>query len=219
MSLLEKIKGKIGGALGLSEIDAFMGAAKGGLAKPNRYMVVFLLPLMLVDLGGKDVAPDVNILSMLDGTIRINWKNRVGIMCHTCTMPGRSLNTFEVKNAHLGVKHPSGQSYDQMSFTFYADTAMEIRNFFELWQVAAVNRESNTFNFQDEYTATVLIAQLDQYGSPSYGVTLTDAYVTSVSSTDLSYSSNNALSNVNVTMSYRHWTSSNPALLISSLFS
>lgn len=164
----------------MSSINEFIGHLKNGLARPNRYVVDIIAPI-----GG-------------DPTIQI--------FCHTCQLPMRSLATFEHKT-HIGppYKAPYSTNYEPVTFTFYADKYMNSRRFFDHWQQRVSHVWSNMNYFMDEFKGTVIITTLDQEGKPGYKVKLYDAFPINVGAVDLSYSQNNALTNVSVTLSYRIW--------------
>lgn len=195
----------------MSNLTRFIGHLRNGLARPNRYEVFFTLPRGVLDVTAV-VSRSVNYKSMM-GMItaqdfRMNEDGRIGLFCHTCSLPMRSLATFEHKT-HMGpaYKAPYSSSYEPVTFTFYADKGMNTRRYFDIWQQSVLNVYSNTNNYMNEFTSDVTIVTLDQEGKPGYRTTLYEAFPVNVGAVDLSYSQNNALTNVSVTLSYKIWES------------
>lgn len=161
----------------MSNINQFIGQLKQGLARPNRFRVIF---------GGGD--------------------EKVSIFCHTCTLPMRSMETFTHKT-HVGpsYKAPYSGMYDSVTFSFYADRRLNTRRFFDRWQQRVTNVDSNTNNYMIEFVENITIQTLDKEGKVGYTVRLIDAWPINVSAVDMSYGSNNQVMNVSVTISYRLW--------------
>lgn len=167
----------------MSSVSEFVGHLKNGLARPNRYIVDIISPI-----GGDET---------------------VQIFCHTCQLPMRGLMTFEHKT-HVGppYKAPYSSSYEPVTFTFYADSNMNTRRYFDEWQQEVNNSWSNTNNYMNNFKGEIKITTLNQEGNERYSVKLHDAYPLNIGAVDLSYSQNNALTNVSVTISYRIWEAS-----------
>lgn len=193
----------------MSNISEFIGQLKGGLSRPSRYMISFFLPLGIKEapnplaFGAFSTAGIITATHML-----LNGRGKVNMFCHTCSLPMRSLSTFDHKT-HIGppYKAPYSTAYEPVTFTFYADSSMNTRRYFDIWQQAVSNVYSNTNNFYNEFTSPMLIMNLDQEGKPKYYTLLLDAFPISLSSVDMAYGNNNSVTNVSVTMSYRLWLS------------
>jgi len=82
---------------------------------------------------------------------------------------------------------------------------LSARRYFEIWQNAVVNIQSNTMNFYSEYVSDVIIEQLDTEGNPTYGVQLIEAYPMSVTAMDYSYSNQNTIQNIAIVLTYKYW--------------
>lgn len=187
----------------MTDINKFLSHFKSGIASPARYRVRFNLPKGIPNISGSAwESTEGNIQrwqSALNGTEKIN------VFCHTCTMPQRSLMTYEHKQLNAPYKVPYSQSYDPVSFVFYGDGDLSARRYFEIWQNAVVNIQSNTMNFYSEYVSDVIIEQMDQEGNPTYGVQLIEAYPMSVTAMDYSYSNQNTIQNIAIVLTYKYW--------------
>lgn len=63
---------------------------------------------------------------------------------------------------------PYSQQMEPVTFSFYADTDLNVRKFFDTWQTAVVNINDNSMNFFDEYTQDIKIWQLDRKNKKTY---------------------------------------------------
>lgn len=185
-------------------IDKFLASFKHGIANPTRYRVRFNLPKGIPNIDG-------SAWESTSGNIQrwnsyLNGDDKINLLCHTCTMPQRSLLTYEHRQLNAPYKVPYSQGYDPVSFVLYGDAKLETRKYFEIWQNAVVNIQSNTMNFYSEYVSDVTIEQLDAEGKPTYGVKLVEAYPMSVTAMDYSYSNSNSVQNVSVVLTYKYWT-------------
>lgn len=187
----------------MTNINKFLSHFKSGIASPARYRVRFNLPKGIPNISG-------SAWESTEGNIRrwqaeLNGTEKINVFCHTCTMPQRSLMTYEHKQLNAPYKVPYSQSYDPVSFVFYGDGDLSARRYFEIWQNAVVNIQSNTMNFYSEYVSDVIIEQLDTEGNPTYGVQLIEAYPMSVTAMDYSYSNQNTIQNIAIVLTYKYW--------------
>lgn len=187
----------------MTDINKFLSHFKSGIASPARYRVRFNLPKGIPNISG-------SAWESTEGNIRrwqaeLNGTEKINVFCHTCTMPQRSLMTYEHKQLNAPYKVPYSQSYDPVSFVFYGDGDLTARRYFEIWQNAVVNIQSNTMNFYSEYVSDVIIEQLDTEGNPTYGVQLIEAYPMSVTAMDYSYSNQNTIQNIAIVLTYKYW--------------
>ena len=187
----------------MTDINKFLSHFKSGIASPARYRVRFNLPKGIPNISG-------SAWESTEGNIRrwqadLNGTEKINVFCHTCTMPQRSLMTYEHKQLNAPYKVPYSQSYDPVSFVFYGDGDLSARRYFEIWQNAVVNIQSNTMNFYSEYVSDVIIEQLNTEGNPTYGVQLIEAYPMSVTAMDYSYSNQNTIQNIAIVLTYKYW--------------
>jgi len=185
-------------------VSAFLSAASAGLARPNKYEIELTLP------PGIQSAWDGVSLNSTAGVIgsvgmRLNSNGALNMMCHTVTMPQRSLMTTDLRQYGSPYKVPHSQSYDTIALSFYARPELQERKFFETWQQTVVNITSNTMNFYYEYVSDVKIHQLDAKGNRTYSIIAYEAYPLSVGVVDYSYSSMNAIQNITAVLTFKHW--------------
>lgn len=190
--------------------SSFISRFSSGFARPSRYRVEFSLP------AGFDASftlPGVNSNSSSSliqvQEMNMNRQGNINIMCHSCSLPQRTLLTYEHKQLAAPYRVPYSQSYDPVTFSFYTDPEYTTREYFDIWQNAVMNIGSNTINYYNEFTSDIRIYALDSAGNYSYYVDLFEAYPINVGMVDLSYSNVNAVQTVTVTMSYKYWASNN----------
>lgn len=167
----------------------FLSHFKGGMMKPNRYVVEFHLP------------PGVSSSEER----RLNGGGGINIKCHTAMFPQRTLQTSELKQNTNPYRVPFGVMYDPVTFSFYSDASGDTRSYFDMWQQAAIHLTSHTLNFYKEYVSDISMWILDEAGRKRYGVKLIEAYPISVGAMDVSYSQANNFQTVICTMSYKRW--------------
>jgi hypothetical protein len=190
-------------------VKTFISRFNKGFARPSRYRVEFTLP------QGFNASPDlpgVNSNSAASNIksqeMSLNRNGNINVMCHSCSLPQRTLLTYDHKQLAAPYRVPYSQSYDPVTFSFYADTDYSAREYFDIWQNAAINIGSNTVNYYNEFTSDVRITTIDSAGNDAYFVDLYEAYPINIGVIDLSYSTTNAVQTVTVTLSYKYWASS-----------
>ena len=86
----------------------------------------------------------------------------VSLQCDTIVMPGHDLNTHSAKyGTAVETQMVSGHKFEgTIAATFYLDTNFEVQSYFNLWQHAAVNRETNKVSYYKDYAGSMEIYQL-----------------------------------------------------------
>ena len=192
----------------MRKIDNFLAAlGQKGYARANRFEVEFTLPS---GISGSGVFTNTKSES---GSIRgvqseLNNSGQMNILCHTCTLPSRELQSAELKQYGPPHRMPLTSAYMPVSFSFYSPSDLSVRRYFETWQTAAVNISSNTMNFYNEYTADIRIKVLDIEDGCDYYVDLYEAWPSSVSQIDYSYSNTDTAQSIMVIMQYKYWQAS-----------
>lgn len=189
-------------------IQTMIAQLKNGIARKNRYQVAFLLPPGVDPGDSSFVNQDSQSGKITQVQQQMNpaTNGAVNIMCNTMNFPQRSLMTFDItqNSAPFGV--PYSAAYDPVTFTFYADSTLNTRTYFETWQQAVFNIYNNTMNYPSEYVSDVTMYTLDTTGKQQYGVILQEAWPVTVGSLDYGYADNDSPQIVSVTMRYKAWT-------------
>ena len=180
----------------------FLNLFDKGIGKANRYQVRFILPKGIPQSEWANIQSTSGRIQSMQS--QLNGNEAINIFCHTCVLPQRSVMTYEHRQMTAPYLLPLSQRYEPIPFSFFSDSTMNTRRYFEVWQNTVLNIHNNTMNFYSEYVADVEIRVLDAQGNPTYGIKLVEAYPMSLPPVDLSYS-NNAVQNVTVVMTYKYW--------------
>ena len=135
---------------------------------------------------------------------------QINIHCDSVSMPGKDLQTQTVQYGSAPeqdqvVAHGYG---GQINASFYADSFLRERHFFEMWQKMAVNHTTHKAKYYDDYVGKMQIYQLasdNLQDQPSYGIEATDVYPATISAVEYSYGSSNTLVKINIGFNYRRW--------------
>lgn len=192
-------------------VQEFMSYFQKGPGRPNRFRVQLNLPPGVdTSIGDSsdfvNTAAQVGVITQTQAQYN-SGRGAINIMCNQATFPQRTLLTWELNQNSAAFKTPYSYEYDPVTFSFYADSNLNTRKFFEIWQSAVANIQNNTMNYMSEFVSAVTIYQMDTAGNDTYSVQLIDAWPITVGSTDLSMANSNAIHTVTVTMAYRSYTS------------
>ena len=135
---------------------------------------------------------------------------QINIHCDSVSMPGKDLQTQTVQYGSAPeqdqvVAHGYG---GQINASFYADSFLRERHFFEMWQKMTVNHTTHKAKYYDDYVGKMQIYQLasdNLQDQPSYGIEATDVYPATISAVEYSYGSSNTLVKINIGFNYRRW--------------
>ncbi len=163
----------------MTAITTFTAAISAGIARPNRFKII--LP---GDSGGN-----------------------IGILCYSCTLPQRTIKTYDLNQRGTPYRVPFSQDYSPITFSFYALPDYNTRKYFESWQHEVVlSYPMNVMGTYNRFAKRVKIQTLDRMGSVKYTVDLFEAYPITIGDSDLNYGTNNTYQTVSVTLSYKYWT-------------
>ena len=185
-----------------------------GLARPNRFIVMFNLPqrdeidsgeVLASEFGGGSMGTNNDLESL-------TMSKNVSMMCSKVTMPSRDINTQTHLMYGPAREMPYAYSFSgQIECTFYGDKFNRQRLFFENLQKKIVDIKTHDLNYYKEYVGSVDIMQLGAFSSQmdrdrvTYAVRLNEVYVQTVGSYDLQYSATDQPLNIPVTLNFRTW--------------
>tara|TARA_B100001769_G_scaffold200037_1_gene159953 strand:+ start:532 stop:1497 length:966 start_codon:yes stop_codon:yes gene_type:complete len=135
---------------------------------------------------------------------------QINIHCDSVSMPGKDLQTQTVQYGSAPeqdqvVAHGYG---GQINASFYADSFLRERHFFEMWQKMTVNHTTHKAKYYDDYVGKMQIYQLasdNLQDQPSYGIEATDVYPATISAVEYSYGASSTLVKINIGFNYRRW--------------
>ena len=185
-------------------IDSFKSAIgkRGGLAKTNRFVVFMsppdqsLLNINLQDLAISTISGNFNPKSL------INDPRDIGILCESCSIPGRQIQTMEHSHFRQAVKVPNSYINEDVTFSFHLTNDYYMKKMFDKWTSLVINPDTFKLNYDSVYKRDVTIQQLNEKDVPIYGITLRNAYPVTANSIDLNNSGENSTQKLSITMTY-----------------
>ena len=191
-----------------------------GFARPNRFMVDFILPRGLEEQASSEGDADQFTFqeevqrSTLPGQLQAETELQRGLraFCFAAELPGRNVDTAPLKTYGPKREIVYGHSYSQeITLSFYADKFLRQRSFFELWQNSAMDLATNNVHFYDEYTGAIRIYALGAFSGDafrdriSYGVHLYECYPKTITAVPLNYGTQNEIMQISISFYYRNW--------------
>lgn len=173
--------------------------SQGGLAKPNRFEVIFNTPICLLN------DPISNV------------SDRVSMFCDNTILPSTRLITSRQQIFGPPTFSPVGVDYggDNITMVFVLDSAMNIKRFFDRWMDNIVNksamtnaygqRSQYTTNYKTTYATEVNISQLDERDQVTYSVRLRELFPIAINPLQLDHAQNNMVHRLSVTFNYSTW--------------
>lgn len=98
---------------------------------------------------------------------------------------------------------------DGLAASFYVDRYMEIKQFFDDWMMATVNRYTHNVSYQYQYITKIQISQLNRNNAPQYTVELEEAFPRSMNMMDLNAAAQNQPHRLTVVFAFRKWNTIN----------
>ena len=175
----------------INEILGTFRTQDGGYAKPSRYEVIIAPPpgySAKVKGGPKDVV------------------RKTSLEMAAVAFPGVQLQAEEDTNIYGPPrKIVRGQTFAEIVTQIRCSADMKEKNFIDTWQRLAAPRTDFSVGYYSDYVGTMQIYQLDHEDKRRYGVELVECYPITMAEQSLDYSTQNAISFLNVTWSYRYW--------------
>jgi len=131
----------------------------------------------------------------------------INLLCSSVSLPGFTYFTNEHRTIDEKREIIYEKLYDPLQMTFYVDSEMDVRYFFESWMNSMNLQGGKTFEFYDNYVTDVKIYILTPSGEKCYEVILKEVYPKVLSSISLDYSSKETIMTQQVTFSYHTFES------------
>jgi hypothetical protein len=175
----------------ITEFVSSMGKANG-FARTSKYAVV--------------ITPPASIAGSFE---QLNWSvgRQVNLHCNTVSMPGHDLQAQDVQHGSAPGRQVV-QSHDYngtIAASFYLDSHLRERHFFEKWQSMAVNKSTHKAEYYDNYIGTMEIFQLNGAGEITYGIKAIEVYPTTIAGIEYAYANTNQIALQSVNFQYRQW--------------
>ena len=166
--------------------------AQGGIAYNDKYLVTLGPPAGFGLPGG--------------GIMR----RQLSFLCDTATLPTKSLATFE-KSIYGPVKAmPYRMTFTEASMSFIMTDSMNEKKYFDAWQNKIVDQQTGNLGFFDDYVCDISIKKFGRTAgsignTPTYEVTLFDAWPSIVSEIQLSHSGGTEAMKLPITFQFKKW--------------
>jgi len=188
--------------------------AKDGLAKPSRFEVVLPIPTYIGSFVSNsiiekilnfpnsvfnDVSDAINTALGRGGaeneqskTSNPSISRYLALQCESAELPGKTLQTADVKIYGPTFKVPYQTQYTDSTFTFLCTNDFYERKLFDRWMEAIHPSDTNNLRFpkgdSTRYMTNIKIIQYDEFIRQIYAVELIDAFPIGVASQALNWS-------------------------------
>ena len=203
---------------------------KGGPARSNRFEVILPIPPYIGQSIGNsflekvlnfpnsvftDVSDAINNAMGSDGSDSMKSSNPsmsryLALQCEAAELPGRTLETADVKIYGPSFKVPYRMQYSETTLTFICTNDFYERKLFERWMDAIIPSDTNNPRFPksqvSRYMTDIRIIQYDDVVRQIYAVDLIDAFPTGISPQALSWG-DDAFHRLSVQFSYQKYRS------------
>ena len=185
---------------------------KDGLARPNRFQVILPIPSyinnyidssileQLLNFPNTIVTEVTEIVNSALGTLPTGQSKTsnasitryLSLQCETAQLPGKVLQTADVKIYGPTFKVPYQKQFNEMNLGFLCTNDFYERKLFDQWIDAIMPASTNNLRYaRDEetrYLTNIKIIQYDDFIKQIYAVELIDAFPIGLAAQDLSWS-------------------------------
>lgn len=163
------------------------------------------------DAIGVGVRPNLFRVSFAAGLVGTTTSD-LSFLCKSAGLPGSTVGLIEVPNiAGRRLKLSGDRTFADWTVTVVNDRDFTVRKAVEAYQKLFVNWENaagsvGTTTRNDVALTTITVEQLDQAGAALRTYSLKNAFVTDISTIDLSYDTTDAVEEFTVTWVYDYYT-------------
>jgi hypothetical protein len=187
--------------------------AKDGLAKPSRYEVVLPIPPYINSFVGNSVIEKIlnfpnSVFSDVSSAIgsafgrqgdqdeysrtsNSSMSRYLALQCEAAELPGKTLQTADVKIYGPTFKVPYQTMYSDTTLTFICTNDFYERKLFDRWMEAIMPSDTNNLRFakgaQSRYLTNIKVIQYDDFIKQIYAIELMDAFPIGVAPQSLSW--------------------------------
>jgi hypothetical protein len=170
-------------------LSLFLSAIReDSLARVNRFEVMIPSPRGMSDLNR-------------------SYADFTSLYCEMASLPPVNISTKSFKIFGPTYQRPFGAEYggEGISLSFHVDRDMNVKKFFDDWTSVVVDPDSGLVNYQENYTSTITLRQLDEQENITYELELYEAFPRSSNLLELNNSAQNQTHRLNVLFAYRYW--------------
>jgi hypothetical protein len=198
------------------KLDNMMAeVASRGMAKPNRYEVLFTIPPCVQNF---EVNESVSLQNTggryrTQKSISTDIGQRLSVFCEQVSLPPTRIITARQQIFGPPSFRPVGVDYggENLSMTFSLDKWYTVKEFFDIWTDNIVVRNgkfTGCVHYSNHYLCQGLtITQLDEDDRAHYTAVFEDVFPIAVNPINLGYDLTNQVTKMSVTFSYRRWLS------------
>ena len=188
---------------------------KDGLAKPSRFQVILPIPPYINQFVGNSIIEKIlnfpnSIFSDVSDAITTalgrggqegndysktsnsSLSRYLALQCESAELPGKTLQTADVKIYGPIFKVPYQTQYTDTTLTFLCTNEFYERKLFDRWMEAIMPTDTNNLRFpkgqSSRYLTNIKIIQYDEFIKQIYAVELMDAFPIGVAPQALSWS-------------------------------
>jgi hypothetical protein len=173
----------------MSTLNEFISQIKiGGLQTPSKYEVYIGKPAVIANAKYQN---------------NTEWRKML-LFCDQATLPGITYTTTQSRTFGEFREMPYERIFDPLQLSFYCDSKMWIKGFFDEWLNSIQNGKTRVFDYYNRYTTDIQVATLDNASNITYAINLYECYPKSVSAIQLDYGAKDVMK-LQVTMQYRYW--------------
>ena len=166
-------------------VDDFKSKLRGGGARPNLFKATINFPAY--------AQGDVEITSFL---------------CTAASLPESSVGVFAVPFRGRQIKMLGDRTFADWTTTIMNDTDFKVRDSIERWMNGMNAHKANTgLTNMNDFSADLIIEQLDRDGSTLKTVNLRGCFPTALSEIALSYGSTDTIEEFSCTWEVQYWES------------
>ena len=188
--------------------------AKDGLAKPSRFEVILPIPPYIGSMVGNSIIEKIlnlpnSVFSDVSDAIgsafgrqgqqdeysrtsNSSLSRYLALQCESAELPGKTLQTADVKIYGPTFKVPYQTQYTESTFTFLRTNEFYERKLFDRWMEAINPSDTNNLRFPKgettRYMSNIKIIQYDEFIRQIYAVELIDAFPIGIASQALNWS-------------------------------
>jgi hypothetical protein len=203
---------------------------KDGLARPNRFQVILPIPSYINNFIDSSILekllnfPNTLVTELTDvvnsalgslpegqsKTSNASITRYFSLQCETAELPGKTLQTADVKIYGPIFKVPYQKQYAEMTLGFLCTNDFYERKLFDQWIEAIMPSSTNNLRYAKDdstrYMTNIKIIQYDDFIKQIYAIELIDAFPIGVAAQPLSWS-DDSFHRLNVQFAYQRYKS------------
>lgn len=193
--------------------EHFAHVLKHGLSRSNRFQILIPLPQALL---GKSANIEqsktstsmfgdvIKLISSFNGT-STEVTRGLDLMIESTELPGKNLNTSDIRYNGDFYKIPYSVVYPAQQFTFRVSRDLHEKNLIDEWMNKIYNPITHEVAYMDDYCTNITINQLDEQDRIVYSVLLRDAFPMMCNPLNLSNEESNQFHRLATMFAYRRW--------------